>query len=97
MKKLLPVIIVFLVISAVGSALMSADSQAGNTAEYLTVEDAVKVFRVKDSIDIQLLQRIEAIEKKLKITPPKDSLRLEKKNENEKDNPSDSKRTNKSK
>ena len=81
MTKLLPVIIVFLVISAVGAALMSTDSQAGNTAQYLTVDDAIKVWKVKDSVDIQLLQRIEAIEKKVKITPPKDSLKLERKNE----------------
>lgn len=81
MTRLFPVIIVFLVISAVGSALMSSDSQAGDQAHFITVADAIAVFKVKDAVDVQLLTRIEAIEKKLKIVPPKDSLILNKANE----------------
>lgn len=80
MNKSIPAIVFVIVLGALIYALTEqGTATAANVPEFLSKEETIKGFEFFEKVNIKLLERIETIEKKLKITPPKDSLRLVKK------------------
>lgn len=77
MKLLAPIIIVMLSALVLYSVL--EPNKRIQATDGMTNEEIKTNFQVSRAIDVKLLERIETIEKKLKITPPKDSIALKKK------------------
>lgn len=71
MRYLVGISGIFIVAVALVVSIMS-----GNDRASATVEDPQKALSIMFSINMNLTKRIEEIEKRLKITPPKGSYKL---------------------
>lgn len=76
MKLLAPLIVVIMT-ALIAWALLEPVGKIQAT-DSMTNEQIKQNFQIGRAIDIKLLERIETIEKKLKIVPPKDSIALKK-------------------
>lgn len=76
MKLLAPLIVVIMT-ALTAWALLEPVGKI-QAADSMTNEQIKQNFQIGRAIDIKLLERIETIEKKLKIVPPKDSIALKK-------------------
>lgn len=78
--KILPAIVFVITLGALLYALTGQEqATATSPGDFYTKAEIDQAYKTNMQIDIKLLERIETIEKKLKIVPPKDSLRIEKK------------------
>lgn len=75
-SKLLPILVAGMVLGAAGYSITNKEAKAGQNIEVYSKTEIDERIKRYSLIDIELLKRIEAIEKKIKLVPPKDSIKL---------------------